>query len=311
MKYDIIFGPVPSRRLGVSLGVDLMPYKTCSMDCVYCEIGKTKELTIDRNEYIDYRQVIKELKDYLTRNPELDYITFSGAGEPTLYNKISQVITFLKSNYPEYKLALLTNGSLFDNPEIRNDCLGVDLIIPSLDAVSERVFQKINRPHPGLKIENIINGLIKLREEFMKEIWLEIFIIPGLNDTLEELARLKEKALLINPDKIQLNSLDRPGTEKWIQRASFHKLKAIADFFLPLKTGVITAYQSRKEIDSYDMEVESNIISTIKRRPCTEDELMRLTGLKINELNKYLSTLIADRRIDFEEESRGRFIKPA
>ena len=310
MKYEVIFGPVPSRRLGVSLGVDLMPHKTCSMDCVYCEIGKTKELTLDRNEYIDHRQVISELDDFLSRKPNLDYITFSGAGEPTLYRKISNVINFIKEKYPAYRLALLTNGSLFNSPEIRNDCLGVDLIVPSLDAVSEDAFAKINRPHPALNIEEVINGLIKLRKEFTKEIWLEIFIIPGVNDIPGELARLKEKALLIHPDKIQLNSLDRPGVEGWVERADFRKLKAIAEYFKPLQTGVITAYQSRKEIDSYDIEVEHNIVSTIKRRPCTEEELMRLTGLKINELNKYLGSLMFDHKISFENKSRGRFIKP-
>ena len=146
MKYKHLFGPVPSRRLGLSLGIDPIPYKTCSFDCVYCECGATTKLTAARKEYIPVDEIISELDSFLSSNPTLDYITFSGSGEPTLNIGIGRVISYLKKNFSQYKIAVLTNSSLFSDPEVREELLLADVIMPSLDAVSENVFQKITDP---------------------------------------------------------------------------------------------------------------------------------------------------------------------
>jgi len=307
-NYKHIFGPIPSRRLGISLGLDLLPFKVCTMDCVYCEIGKTKKLTLQRDEYVGYNEIISEIDLYLSSSPEVDYITFSGVGEPTLHSRIGEIIHHLKTIYSNYKIALLTNGSLFNNPQVRKECLNVDLILPSLDAFSEESFQRINRPHPDLSNEIIIEGLIELRKELKNQIWLEVFIVPGINDNLNELSLLKQCIHKINPDRVQLNSLDRPGTEKWISPLSKERIQEIADQFYPLKTDIITKSKSRENIKSYKKLNEETIISTLRRRPCTAIDLTELTGLKINELNKYLSSLLSKGIIEEQYCNRGLFL---
>lgn len=228
LKLKHIFGPVLSRRLGNSLGVDLIPFKTCSMDCIYCECGKTTNLTTKRDEYVSTAEVIKELGKYLNSAPELDYITFAGTGEPTLHSGIGAIVDFLKEKYSQYRIALLTNSALLTDKQLVEEIKNIDLIIPSLDAVSEKVFNKINRPAKNIKVNDIINGIISLKKEYRGKLWLEIFIVPGINDTERELIRFNKVLDNINPEKVQLNSLDRPGTEKWIKHAAKSKLNYIA-----------------------------------------------------------------------------------
>ena len=194
-SYKYIFGPVPSRRLGVSLGVDLVSAKTCSLDCVYCESGKTTHLTLRREPYVAADDVINELNAFLSTSPFLNYITFSGSGEPMLNSEISHVVRFLNDHFPEYKTALLTNSTLLCRLRaFRQDVRDIDLIVASLDAVSADVFKKINRPVPSIHSDEVIQGLIELRKEFDHELWLEIFIVPGLNDTDNELEKLSQVA---------------------------------------------------------------------------------------------------------------------
>jgi len=178
MKYKHLFGPVPSRRLGISLGVDLVPHKVCSLNCIYCEVGETTNHTLERKEYVPVSEVLDELDHFLSGNPELDYITFSGAGEPTLNIGIGEIISHIKENFPQYKLALLTNSTLLSDAKVRADVKKVDLLLPSLDAISEDVFSKINNPASNLRSQDIIDGLIEFKKIFKGEIWLEILLFP-------------------------------------------------------------------------------------------------------------------------------------
>lgn len=307
MKY--LFGPVPSRRLGVSLGVDLVPHKVCSLNCIYCEVGKTTDLTIERKEYVPIEQVIKELDDYLSENPDLDFITFSGQGEPTLNSGIGRVINHIKEKYPCYKVAVLTNGTLFWDQQVRREVMPADVLLPDLDAVSNLVFRKLNRPHPDLDIERIIDGLIQLRREFAGEIHIEVFMVPGLNDTRSELGLIRETLLRINPDIVQLNTLDRPGTESWVKPLERERLQEIVEFFRPLNTEIVASPQSRKKIQSFHEDISAQILETIRRRPCTDKDLSEILGLHPNELNKYLSGLIEEGIVESEELPRGVFFK--
>ena len=307
MKYQHLFGPVPSRRLGISLGVDLVPHKVCSLNCVYCEVGRTTNLTIEREEYIPLNDILTELKSYLDNKPELDYITFSGAGEPLLHNAIGKVITFIKEIYPQYKLALLTNSTLLYNENVRKEILEIDLLLPSLDAVSKKVFNKLNRPNSKLDNDKIIEGLIKFSKDFSGKIWLEVFIVPGLNDTTEELELLKNVINDIAPDQVQLNTLDRPGTESWIEPVTKNRMEEIAEFLKPLPVEIIAKFQSRNKIMSYHKNVEQQIIETIKRRPCTDKDLSEMLGLHINEINKYLSELLHEGSVTTQQQERGTF----
>ena len=228
MKY--IYGPVRSRRLGFSLGLTLTPYKICSFDCIYCQLGKTQELTQQRKEYLKVDEVIGDLKSWLMNNSEeakkLNYITISGSGEPTLNSKIGEVILEIK-NITTIPLAVITNASLLGNIQVRQALLKANLIVPSLDAVTLEVLKKVDRPKEDIRIEEIISGLINLRSEFRGQIWLEIMLVKGVNDSLGHMRRLKEVVDKINPHKIQLNSPVRTTTEPDILAVNKNKLGKI------------------------------------------------------------------------------------
>ena len=305
--YKYLFGPVPSRRLGISLGIDLVPHKTCSYNCIYCECGKTTDLTAERREYVPTSEVIEELDSYLSESPKLDYIKFSGSGEPTLHNGIGEITRFLKGKYPEYRIALLTNGSLFFDKKMRDEVMDIDVIIPSLDSATERGFMKIDRPCSSLKAEDIIAGLVELRKEFKGHFWLEIFVVPGLNDTEEELSALSEALQRIEPEKIQLNTLDRPGVVDWIRAATQEEMERFAaglDFYGIEITG---RPSSRSGIDSFSGDAVECIMQTISRRPCTIDDLSSVLGMHPNEVNKYIQLLVEEGRIKEKREGRGIF----
>jgi len=307
--YNYLFGPVPSRRLGMSLGVDLVPKKVCSLDCVYCEVGKTTHLTTVRKEYILYKKVVEELSRYFENNEDPDYITFSGFGEPTLNLRIGDILEFIKSEKPEVPVAVLTNGTLFSEPEVRNALKNADLILPSLDAATEKGFQKINRPAGHLKINEYIEGLITFRKEFKGKIWLEVLILPGYNNSEEELIALREAILKIKPDSVQLNTLDRPGTEADLRGATREELRSIIDFWGMENATIIAASPNRKNIRSYREDAEATIMETIERRPCTVQDLSEMTGLHVNEVNKYLDVLDAENKIETNRQKRGVFYK--
>ena len=305
--YKYLFGPVPSRRLGMSLGVDLVPRKVCSLDCVYCEVGPTTKLTLERKEYILYDKVTKELEHYFSISPEPDYITFSGSGEPTLNSRIGDVLEFVKRKKPHIPVAVLTNGTLFHDRNVRRELLKSDLILPSLDAALDSSFQKINKPASQLKIETYIQGLEDFRNEYTGEIWLEILIIPGYNDSKENLTALKKAFKRIKPNRIQLNTLDRPGTIADIRAASRQEMQRIIEYWNLKNVEIIAAAPERKDIKSYREDTESAILGTISRRPCTLDDLIRILGLHVNEINKYLDVLEADGKIMPMRQERGIF----
>ncbi|NQS74775.1 MAG: radical SAM protein, partial [Methanoculleus sp.] len=292
MAYRYLFGPVCSRRLGTSLGVDLVPLKTCTFNCVYCECGRTTRLTGERREYVPTGQVIAEVDEYLARAPDLDYVTFAGSGEPTLHSGIGEIISFIKDRYPRYRIAVLTNGALLGDPDVRAALMRADLVIPSLDAVSEETFQKINRPCPGITARDLLEGLTTFAREFTGEIWLEVFIIPGQNDTEEEILRLKDAISAIRPDHIQVNTLDRPGAEIWVRPASPLALERIASM-LGGRAEVIGAACSSQALPPKATEVTDLLLATIKRRPCTIDDLVGTLGLRPAEISKCLRVLEA------------------
>jgi wyosine [tRNA(Phe)-imidazoG37] synthetase (radical SAM superfamily) len=305
--YKYLFGPVPSRRLGMSLGVDLVPKKVCSLDCVYCEVGKTTDLTIQRKEYISYDDVVRELSDYFKNNPEPDYITFSGSGEPTLNSRMGDILKFIKENKPNIPIAVLTNGTLLSDPQVRDELKMADIVLPSLDAVTKHTFKKINRPAPELNINDYILGLINFRNEFKGKIWLEVFILSGYNYNEDELLKLKKVIEKIKPDSVQLNTLDRPGTVSELKLASKEELERVKTIIGLSNTKIIAEAPQRKGIKSYRNDMESAILGTIARRPCTLDDLTKILGLHINEINKYLAVLEAEDKIETVSLKRGVF----
>jgi len=305
--YKHLFGPVPSRRLGVSLGIDLVPRKVCTLDCVYCEIGKTTYLTLERKAYVSLDSLKNEIEDYFTHHEDPDYITFSGSGEPTLNISIAEILEFIRRVRPKIPVAVLTNGTLFYEKEVRQAITGADLVLPSLDAATPKGFKKINQPHQDLDIEQYIEGLIRFREEFKNQIWLEVFILPGYNNNKEELSALREAITKIKPDLVQLNTLDRPGNLADLKGSTPTELQNIIDFWKLDNVQIIASYEKNREIPSFSKDIESTILQTISRRPCTLEDLCHILGLHANEINKYLSILAKKNKIVSSSQDRGIF----
>lgn len=306
--YHYIFGPVPSRRLGMSLGIDLIPKKVCSLNCVYCEVGETTRLTTERKEYIPFEKLKYELQEFFRMNhPDPDYITFSGSGEPTLNTRIGDIIDLVKYEKPHIPVAVLTNGTLLYDRAVRNSLLKADVVLPSLDAATDEVFRAINRPHPSLTMGKYIEGLIEFRKEYAGRIHLEVFILPGYNDGESHILALKKAIPGIRPDRIQLNTLDRPGNVKNLRAATRTELVKIADMLDMTPVDIIAEAQKRKETVAYRKDAETAILETISRRPCTVDDLSEILGLHINEINKYLDVLESEKKIETVRQERGVF----
>ena len=306
---DIIFGPVSSRRMGVSLGLNLIPVnrKVCTFNCIYCECGATGLLTQDRKEYVPVGEIYAELKDFFLHNPDPDYLTFSGAGEPTLHSHIGEVIAFLKELRPAIPVAVLTNGTLFGDPAVRGELMLADLVLPSLDAATNLALRRINRPPRSFSAAAYVDGLVSFSQEFRGDIWLEILVLPGYNDGEENLNALREAVLRINPGRIQLNTLDRPGTVVGLLPAPMAQLKEIASFLGVKNVEIIAPPQERDQQKSYRSDVESAILETIIRRPCTLDDLGKILGLHINEVNKHLGALEDAGKVETVKQERGIF----
>ena len=297
-----LFGPVPSRRLGLSLGVDLLPFKTCTLDCVYCQLGPTTCLTLAREERVSTAEVLEEIRSLSEEKPdrvghgdggagaagavEFDYLTLAGSGEPLLHRGLDEIIRGAKEAVDK-PVALLTNGTLFFREEVRREVLEADLIIPSLDAATAPTFKRINRPHPELSIDDLLEGLVRLREEFSGEIWLEVMLVKGINDG--EAPLIAEAAERIGAERVQLNTVVRPPAEP-VQPLSPEEMEEMLELF----SGAEVIADWGRDLSK---TTEVLIRDLLTRRPCTLEELSSLSGLHRNEILKYLGVLEAEDEI--------------
>lgn len=289
VEQKYIFGPVPSRRLGRSLGVDLVPYKTCTFDCIYCELGRTTQKTTLRQSFASSEEIQNELEltlSVLDKKP--DFITLAGSGEPTLNNDIAEIIGGVKE-ITSIPIAILTNGSLLFMDEVRKDLSGTDVVLPSLDAITPTLFEYINRPYRSLKIEEIISGLIQFRKEYRGQIWLEILFCRGVNDGKEEIERFKETIERIHPDRIQLNTAVRPPAEDFVFPLTAKKLEEIKAT-LGENAEVISEFAAPLG-EEFNSVKDTEILNLIKRRPCTTEDISKALGLRIDEVVKHLDHL--------------------
>lgn len=274
MQY--VFGPVPSRRLGFSLGVDIIPAKYCTYDCIYCQVGKTTNREIDRRSFFDPQVIINEIMDKTTKTGPVDFITFSGSGEPTLNADLGMLIRELKKN-TAIPVAVITNGSLLHLEAVRKDIIEADVVLPSLDAVSEETFRCINRPHPALTVEKVISGIKSFRKEYSREIWLEIMLIRNINDETVELERMKKIVSGIGAERVQLNTVTRPPSEASTGRLQDRELARICKLFGPA-CEIICSFEKTAEIPS-QAEWTYIILETLKRRPLTLEDIVNTTNL--------------------------------
>ncbi len=287
MKY--IFGPVPSRRLGYSLGIDILPKKTCNMDCIYCELGRSGKRVKEARTTPPWREIIEEIKQYCAiHGRSFDCLTFTASGEPTLNKDLATLITHAK-NITRTPVAILTNSSTVMDKTIRDTLKLADIVLPSLDAATERTFKRINRPHPSLDIKKIIEGLTLLRQEMQGRMWLEVLFVRDVNDTQEELEALKKAIDRINPHKIQLNTVARPPAESWAKPITSEKMERICSFF-GHKAEIVIDFKAQME-KGEALILESEIVDTLKRRPLTIQDFQALFG-KYAETKKILSGLI-------------------
>ncbi len=298
-RFRYLYGPVPSRRLGRSLGIDLVPHKICTYDCIYCQIGKTTKRTLLRKEYVPAREVLEEAKTFLLEeSSSLDYLSLSGSGEPTLHSKIRSIIKGIKE-ITTIPVAVITNGSLLCEREVREDLLRADVVLPSLDAVSPEVFVKINRSHRRLSIGKIIEGMVEFRKIYKGKIWLEILFCKGVNDTSEELQKMKEVLEQIKPDLIHLNTVVRPPSEKRALPLSPDEMEQIRAFF-GKKASVISEFSHHP---SYAMgrDIKEEILKILRRRPLSRSDLSKGMGIPQRELDRYVKLLVQGDKIQKRE----------
>jgi wyosine [tRNA(Phe)-imidazoG37] synthetase (radical SAM superfamily) len=294
-RYQYLYGPVPSRRLGRSLGIDLVPHKICTYDCIYCQIGKTTKKTLLRKEYIPKEEVLEEVKAFLlSGDSPIDHFSLSGSGEPTLHSQIRSIIEGIKkmSSIP---VAVITNGSLLYEEEVRKDLLRADIVLPSLDAVSPEVFKRINRPHRNISVEKAIEGMVEFRKGCKGEIWLEILFCKGVNDTPEELQRMKEAVDKIRPDLIHLNTVVRPPSEGWVKPLSQEEMEKIQAFF-GKRASMISEFD-RHPLVVAESDLAEGVLRILRRRPLSLMDLSEGMGIPQNELEEHIATLVKDGKI--------------
>jgi len=300
MKY--LFGPVNSRRLGLSLGVDLVPAKICSFDCIYCELGVTTTLTVRRGEYSPTGAIIAELEGYFADlesgrgglvTPQV--ITLTGSGEPTLHSGIGRVIAYLKGR-TEIPVVVLSNGSLFDDPQVRLDLLGADIVVPSLDAVLPESFKRVNKPAGACADpQKIVDGLAAFTEEFGGSVWLEILLVEGINDSEADIVALVAAAARIRPERIQLNTVVRPPALALARPLSVPRLQEIAGRFGDIPVEVVGSFVGQGNL--VGERTAEEIRAMLQRRPCTLEDVSQALGLTDATVARLIGELVGAGKI--------------
>ena len=292
--YKHVYGPVPSRRLGRSLGVDALTFKSCSFDCVYCQLGRTTNHTVERREYVPTAEILDELRRKLEENDRPEYISFAGSGEPTLHSGLGEIIRGIKA-MTDVPVVVFTNGGLLWRPEVRADLRAADVVIPSLDGGDAALLDKVNRPEPSLSFDRIVEGLIAVRDEFPGQLWLEVMLLGGVSDddaSVDAIARIAER---IRPDKVQINSVCRPPAESWALPVSASRLLEIQKRFPLPHVEIIAEHLDDMAHTAFRTQIrEEDILALIERRPCTAAGAAAGLNIHVTEAIKHLEMLVAD-----------------
>ncbi|MFO7838104.1 MAG: radical SAM protein [Desulfosalsimonadaceae bacterium] len=304
MAKSVVYGPVPSRRLGRSLGVDLVPYKICSYDCIYCQIGRTPKPTSERNPWVPAEKAVSAVLQKLDTGIAADYITLGGSGEPTLNSEIGKIIRQLKEAV-QTPVTVLTNGSLLMLPEVREEVAAADVVLPSFDACTEEMFQKINRPCPEIRFQEMAGGLAEFRREYEGSIWLEIFLVEGLNTSDAAVETFCAWLERIRPDKIHLNTAVRPTAESNVRRPSDDTLIRVRDK-MGERAGIVVPYQG--DVAGTGREgLEKDLIDLLSRRPCTLSDIAGGLDTHQHEILKYLQPLVDSGEIEVVQSGEASY----
>ncbi len=304
---SFVYGPVPSRRLGYSLGVDIVPYKTCSLNCIYCQLGQTTRQTTRRGGFFPADKILAQVRKAIARSRPIDCITFSGSGEPTLNTEIGGLIREIKkiSSLP---VVVLTNSTLLTRKSVRRALGAADIVVPSLDAATESVFQKVNRPVPSLTAQKIIRGLEDFRREFKGRIWLEVMLIKGINDSPADITALKQAISRIRPDRVQLNTAVRPPAENWagpLSRADLEKIRRK----LGPPAEVVVDFKKRPASKT-PTGLRQAVLEMIRRRPVTLEDMTASLGRSAPDIRRELDTLLRWGRIQRSRHKKRIYYRP-
>ncbi|MCF6290680.1 MAG: radical SAM protein [Desulfobacterales bacterium] len=303
MKY--IFGPVNSRRLGRSLGIDLLVGKVCSLNCVYCEVGATTTLTCERREYTPTAGILAEIDDFFSSGAagrSIDAVTITGSGEPCLHSGLGRIIRHLKAHTAK-PVVVLTNGTLLHLAPVREELAVADIVIPSLDSALAAGFRKVNRPAAGVELAGVIQGLTRFCREFTGQVWLEILLVKGMNDSAAEIAALAAAVAGIGPDRVQLNSVARPPLESFVAPVSAERLTGIAAAIKKSFTGpvdILVRFKGKQPGPALKPDpagLAQEIIQMLRRRPCTAEDIREALALAPEEVAGVLKELAAGGRI--------------
>ncbi|MCD6288006.1 MAG: radical SAM protein [Candidatus Hydrogenedentes bacterium] len=311
-SYRYVFGPVPSRRLGRSLGVDIIPPKHCSLNCVYCQLGQTPVPTTIRTDFAPVSEVVAEVKRKLEEGAVPDHITIAGSGEPTLHRRLGDIILGIKA-VTQTPVALLTNGSMLYRPEIRAACSLADVVLPSLDAPDQTVFEQINRPAGTVSFGQLVGGLKSLRDEYAGPIWLEVFLIEGINTSDESIERFVRLFDEIRPDKIQINTAVRPTSEKDVVRVEQTVLERIADRFGE-RAEVIADFAGNatpQNAGDKPAVTEQDVLDMLRRHPCSLENIVDGLAADRTEVEKRLHALLEARAIVADQRFGVTFYLPS
>ena len=292
-KYRYLFGPVPSRRFGRSLGIDLSRPKTCSLDCVFCQLGRTTKKSVERKEYVPTGDVISELKDWLKTDGQADYITLSGSGEPTLHSHFGEVLKCIREN-SKIPALLLTNGTMLYLPEVRKAASHANIVKVSLSGWDDASYAKVNRPHPALRFDMLVKGEKAFRTEYAGKLFLEVFLIKGINAAPEDIRKIAALAKAIAPDRVQLNTAVRPPAEDFALPLTREEMENLSELFDP-KAEIIAEFRAKR--GSHFSANQDAILAMLKRRPCTAEQITEVFGMHMNEVAKYLGKLTSSAQV--------------
>lgn len=287
LNYKYIFGPVPSRRFGRSLGVDLVQFKTCSLDCIFCQIGTTTLNTVERREFVPIEEVLNELEAWNKNGGRADCITLSGSGEPTLHSRFGDVLAFIKKNN-SVPGVLLSNGTLFTLPEVRRSASQAAIVKVALSAWDQASFERINRPCPGLQLDKMVDGYKKFRSEFDGELRLEVFLLKGINSSPDDVLKIAALAHGIGVDRIQLNTAVRPPAHQSALAVSVAEMNELAKLFDHVAEVVGEHEFERGTGCAVD---EKQILVMLKRHPCTVNQIADTLNLDVDAVSKCVDEL--------------------
>jgi wyosine [tRNA(Phe)-imidazoG37] synthetase (radical SAM superfamily) len=302
-KYQYLFGPVPSRRFGRSLGIDLTPHKTCSLDCVFCQLGRTVKKTISQKAYVPTNAVLDEIQEWLKTDGRADYITLSGSGEPTLHAQFGEVLEFIRSN-SDIPAVILTNGTMMSCPEVREAALKANIVKVSLSAWNQASYEWVNRPHPKLRFDQLIGGQEEFRAQFNGRLWMEVFLINGMNSMPNDVRKIAALAKEIAPDRIHLNTAVRPPSEDFVKALSREQMIELTHLFQP--TAEIIPDFDAANVKHLNAN-QDTVFSMLQRRPCTAKQIAEIFDLHLNEVLKYLGVLMRNHQIRAELRNRTVF----